>query len=152
MSLRRATLSSLRTCRTVKTVVKCKFLGCPSDPLVTSCVSDRQNCGKMQILRLTLATLSSLRACRILKTVVKRKFFASLIDPSVTSCVLDVQNCGKNDHFGSFFFENCRKHRAKRSFWKLCCMKFGGSLARNDPFKAFSEIWRTPRAKRSFFL
>ena len=28
----RATLSSLRACRTLKTVVKCKFWSCPSDP------------------------------------------------------------------------------------------------------------------------
>ena len=35
-----------------KTVVKCKFLGWPSDGFVTSCASDAQNCGKMQILGL----------------------------------------------------------------------------------------------------
>ena len=46
------TLSSLRACRTLKTVVKRKFFPSPIDPFVTSCVSDVQNCGKMQILRL----------------------------------------------------------------------------------------------------
>ena len=49
-SLRAATLSSLRTCRTLKTVVKCKFSRWPSNPFVTSDVSDAQNCGKLQIL------------------------------------------------------------------------------------------------------
>ena len=43
------TLSSLRACRTLKTEVKRKFLTSPIDPLVTSCVSDAQNCGKTQI-------------------------------------------------------------------------------------------------------
>ena len=43
------TLSSLRAHRTLKTVVKRKFVICLGDPLVTSCVSDAQNCGKMQI-------------------------------------------------------------------------------------------------------
>ena len=88
------TLLSLRACRTLKTVVKCKFLSWPSDPVVTSCASDAQNCGKMQIFELAeppfrhfmrvgrsklwqnanfsrrRATLSSLRACRTIKTVV----------------------------------------------------------------------------------
>ena len=44
------TLSSLRACRTLKTVVKRKFFTWPIDPFVTSDVSDAQNCGKMQIL------------------------------------------------------------------------------------------------------
>ena len=87
--------------------------------LVTSCVSDAQNCGKMRISELTdrpfhhfgrvgrsklwynanfsrrRSTLSSLRACRTVKTVVKYKFRSSRIDPFVTSCVSDAQNCGK---------------------------------------------------------
>ena len=45
------TLSSLRACWTLKTVVECKFLTSPSNPFVTSCVSDAQNCGEMQCLR-----------------------------------------------------------------------------------------------------
>ena len=89
----RATPSSLRTCRTLKTVVKRKFLSSPSDPFVTSDMSDAQvvkckfwmwpsnpfvtsdvsEAYKMEILRLRVATLSSL------------------------SCVSDAQNCGKMD-------------------------------------------------------
>ena len=75
----------------------------------------------------------------------------------------------RNDRFGSFFCENCRKHRAKRSFcelvlWKLseasretlvleaCSLKFRGSLARNDRFGSLCcEISRKPRRKRSFW-
>ena len=55
-------------------------------------MSDAQNCGKMDILRLRVATLSSFRACRMLKTVVKWTFWTSPSDPFVTSCVLDVEN------------------------------------------------------------
>ena len=43
------TLSSLRACRTLKTVVKRKFFMSPRDPFVTSDVSDAHNCGKTQI-------------------------------------------------------------------------------------------------------
>ena len=66
------TLSSLRACRTLKTEVKRKFLTSPIDPLVTSCVSDAQNCGKTQI-----------------------SHFAAF----VTSDVSDAQNCGKTQIF-----------------------------------------------------
>ena len=66
----RSTLSSLRACRTLETVVKCKFLGSPSDPFVTSDVSDAQNCGKTQIFELAS-------------------------DPFIISDVSDAQNCGK---------------------------------------------------------
>ena len=89
------TLSSLRACRTLKTVVKRKFLSSPIDPFVTPCVSDTQNCGKMQIHQLSGATLSSLRTCRTFKTVVKCKILGCPSDPLVTSCVSDAQNCGK---------------------------------------------------------
>ena len=65
------------------------------NPLVISCVSDAQNCGKTPILRLRVATLSSLRACWTLKTVVKCKLFMSPSDPYVTSCGLGAQNCSK---------------------------------------------------------
>ena len=75
----------------------------------------------------------------------------------------------RNDHFGSFFCQNCWSRRAKRSFWKLvreiskkpgtkrsfwklCSMKFGGSVARNDHFGSFfCQNCRTPRAKCSFW-
>ena len=63
----------------------------------------------------------------------------------------------RNDRFGSFFCENCRKPRAKRSFWKLvlwnfeeasretlvleaCSVKFRGSLARNDRFRLWNLV------------
>ena len=81
----------------LKTVVKRKFLTSPIDPFVTSDVSEAQNCGKVDILRLRVATLSSLRACRMVKTVVKWTFWTSPSDPFVTSCVADVENwcfCG----------------------------------------------------------
>ena len=66
------------------------------------------------------------------------------------------RSIARNDYFENFFCENCRKHRAKRSFWKLvlwkleeashetiflaaCSVKFRGSIARNDRFlEAFS--------------
>ena len=38
--------------RTPETVVKCKFSGSSRNPLVTSCSSDVQNCGEMQISEL----------------------------------------------------------------------------------------------------
>ena len=41
---------------------------------------------------------------------------------------------------------------AKRSFWKLCSMKFGGSSHENVRFGSlFCEISRKPRTKRSFW-
>ena len=73
----------------------------------------------------------------------------------------------RNDRFGSFFCENCRKHRAKRSFCELVLWNFEeashetivlvafsvkivGSIARNARFGSlFCEIWRKPRTKRS---
>ena len=93
------TLSSLRACRTLKTVVKRKFFTYRSDPYVTSDVSDVQNCGKMQILAPARATLSSLRTCRTRKTVVKCKFWMWPSNPFVTSDVSEAQNCGKMDGF-----------------------------------------------------
>ena len=74
----------------------------------------------------------------------------------------------RNDRFGSCFCENCRKHRAKRSFCELVLWNFEeashetivlgafsvkivGSIARNARFGSlFCEIWRKPRTKRSF--
>ena len=74
----------------------------------------------------------------------------------------------RNDHFGSFFCEDCRKHRAKRSFWKLvlwnlseashetiileaCSVKFRGSLARNDLFGSFFCEFRGSLARNDRF-
>ena len=69
----------------------------PSNPFVTSDVSEAQNCGKMDILRLRVATLSSLRACRMLKTVVKWTFWTSPTGPFRHFVCVDVENwcfCG----------------------------------------------------------
>ena len=75
----------------------------------------------------------------------------------------------RNARFGRSFCENCRKHRAKRSFWKLVLRNFEeaphetiilelssvkivGSFARNARSGSFfCEIWRRPRTKRSFW-
>ena len=57
---------------TFKTVVKCKFLGWPSDGFVTSRAS-------------------------ALKTVVKCKSLGWVSDFFITSCVLDTQTCGNLD-------------------------------------------------------
>ena len=81
----RATLSSLRTCRTFKTEVKRKFWNRPSNPFVTSDVSEAQNCGKTRIPRLTMADLCA-------KTVVKWTFLTGLDRTTV-------ENCGKMDVF-----------------------------------------------------
>ena len=113
-----ATLSSLRACRTLKTVVKRKFFAYRSDPYVTSCVSDAQNCGKMRILAPARETLSSLRACRTLKTVVKSKFLTSPIDPFVTLDVSDVQNCGKMQRSGRATLSSLRACRTLKTVVK----------------------------------
>ena len=106
------TLSSLRACRTLKTEVKRKFLTSPIDPLVTSCVSDAQNCGKIQISELAdrpfrqfgrvgrsncgkiqiseLADRPFRHFGRVGRS--KRKFFTWPSDPFVTLDVSDAQN------------------------------------------------------------
>ena len=60
----------------------------------------------------------------------------------------------RNEHFGSFFCANCRRHRAKRSFWNLVlcklseasheaiileafCVKIVRSIVQNDHFGSF---------------
>ena len=49
----------------------------------------------------------------------------------------------------ALFCEIWRKPRATRSFWKLCSVKYGGSLARHVRFgNLFFEIWGEPRTKR----
>ena len=48
----RATLNAKCECRMLKTVVKCKFSTSPRNRLGISCVSDAQNCGKMEIFYL----------------------------------------------------------------------------------------------------
>ena len=76
-----------------------------------------------------------------------------------------VGSLARNARFGCFFFEICKRLRAKRSleafFLKLeeaarktiileaFSVKYGRSLAQNDPFGSFfCEIWRKPRTKR----
>ena len=93
--------------RIVLVVFGCRDCTCGFDnPLVTSCVSDAQNCGKIEILRVRVATLLSFRACRMLKTVVKWTFGPSPTDPFVSVCVADVENwcfCGGAVVFCCFF-------------------------------------------------
>ena len=106
--------------------------------------------------------------------------FGCLVGPAGSLCGplnIGFEICGfgflfgsvaRNVHFGSFLFKIWKKPRTKRIFWKLLLLnleashettileassvKFGGSLARNDHFGSFfCEIWRTPRAKPSFW-
>ena len=44
----------------------------------------------------------------------------------------------QNDNFGSFLCENCRKHRAKRSFWKLCLSNLEEASHETIILEAFS--------------
>ena len=48
----RATLNAKSDRRTAETVAKCKFFGSSRNPFVTSCSSDIQNCGEMQMFEL----------------------------------------------------------------------------------------------------
>ena len=80
--------------------------------------------------------------------VVRGTFCFLRMNPFVGIGVSITRNCSETQILG----ENCRKHRAKLSFWEHCSVKFGGSLARNDHFgSSFCEIWRKHRAKRSFW-
>ena len=80
--------------------------------------------------------------------VVRGAFCFWRMNPLAGIGVSIARNCSETQILG----ENCRKHRAKRSFWKDCSMKFGGSLARNDHFGSFfCENCRKHRAKRSFW-
>ena len=80
--------------------------------------------------------------------VVPGTFFFWRMNPLAGSGVSIARNCSETQ----IFRENCRKHRAKRSFWKHCSMKFGRSLARNDHFGSFfCENCRKHRAKSSFW-
>ena len=54
LELAEATLNAKSDRRTPETVVKCKFSGSSRNPFVTSCSSDVQNCGEMQILPSTV--------------------------------------------------------------------------------------------------
>ena len=80
--------------------------------------------------------------------VARRTFCFCWMNPLVGFGGSMARNCGETQ----IFYGNCRKHRAKRSFWKLCFREFEGSLARNVRFGSlFCEISRKPRAERSFW-
>ena len=80
--------------------------------------------------------------------VVRGTFCFWRMNPLAGIGVSIARNCSETQIFG----ENCRKHRAKRSFWKHGSVKFEGGLARNARFgSSFCEIWRKHRAKRSFW-
>ena len=63
--------SSLRACRTLKTLLKRKFFTSPIDPFVTSCVSEAQNCGKRFFFTWPSNPFVT---CRTFKTVVRCDF------------------------------------------------------------------------------
>ena len=153
-----ATLSSLRARRTSKTEVKCesawvvwqpsrRFVlieGCEN---VTSCWSDVRNCGKMVIFVCRVLPRAScaglihfcVRRCSktwILKCGMARRcsethILLLLDEPSRRIRWVDGTKLWRN---ANFLWKLSEKHRAKRSFWKYCSMKFGGSLARKASF------------------
>ena len=91
---RDTTLSSLRARRTPKTVVKCEFCTLRSNPLVTACSSDAQNCGEMQIFTSPTQpsrhfVLADVQNCGEMRFSLRRR------NPLVTLCLSDVQNCGE---------------------------------------------------------
>ena len=86
--------------------------------------------------------------CEILKQPrTKRSFWNLLLwklsEASHETLVLEAfsvkfgGSLARNDHFGTFFCENCRKLRTKRSFWKLFFCEIWRPLARNDHFGSF---------------
>ena len=97
--------------------------------------------------------------------VVRSTFCFWRMNPLAGSGVSIARNCSETQ----IFRENCRKHRAKRSFWKLVrwnleeashetiileaiSCKIVGSVVRNARFGSlFCEIWKKPRTKRSFW-
>ena len=94
----RLTLSLLRTCRMLKTVVKRQFL--------TS-----------HFGRVERSKLWSLRTCRTLKTEGKRKFWRWSSNPFLTSDVSDAQNWGKSDIFDRTKPDYGEKLRWNGRFW-----------------------------------
>ena len=73
-------------------------------------------------------------SCKIVGSIVRNARFGSMVlwnlkEASHETLVLEASSVkfggslARNDPFGSFFCENCRKHRAKRSFWKLVLWK-----------------------------
>ena len=180
---RLATLSSFRAHRTSKTVVKCKFVTSSVNPLVTSCWSDVRNCGEMVsfvcrgLPRTSCAGFIHFCARRCSKTYILKFWMARRCSETHILLLLDEPSrrirrvhCTKlwrNANFlwkfseasretfvlEALFYKILRTPRTKRWFWKLCSMKFGGSLARNARFGSlFCEISRKPRTKRSLLF
>ena len=137
--LRSWTLSSLRAGQMSETVVKCWFLyaaGCPGRRALDS-----------YILVHAAVVKRTFWKCGWHAVVARRTFCFCWMNPLVGFGGSMARNCGETQ----IFFWNCRRLRAKRSFWKLCSMKIWGSFARNARFGSlFCEIWRKSRAKRSF--
>ena len=137
--LRSWTLSSLRAGQMSETVVKCWFLyaaGCPGRRALDS-----------YILAHAAVVKRTFWKCGWHAVVAIRTFCFFWMNPLVGFGGSMARNCGETQ----IFYGNCRRLRAKRSFWKLCSMKIWGSLARNARFGSlFCEIWRKSRAKRSF--
>ena len=164
---RLATLSSFRVHWTSKTEVKCKFVTSTVNPLVTSCWSEVRNCGKMLLFawrglsRTSCAGFIHFGARCCSKTCILKCGMARCCSETDILLLLDeplvgfggsmARNCGETRSV----YGNYRKHRAKRSFWKLlfyeiwrkshetlvleaCSVKFRGSLARNARFEACS--------------
>ena len=138
-----ATFNAKSDCRTPETVVKCKFSGRSRDPLVTSCSSDVQNCGEMQLSYVVRATLSSLRAGRTSETVVKRWFFYAAGDcrrHALISYNFTYAAVAKR----AFWHFGWHAAVAKRAFW-FCRMNplvgFGGSIARNCGETYILSFW-----------
>ena len=132
---------------------KLKFLTCPSDLFVTSCVSDAQNCGKMQISELSERPFRHFRVCRALKTVVKCKFVTSRGNPFVTSCVSDASKLWHNCNFFAIF----SRRRSTLSSLRACrtpqnCGKMQFFHVADRPFRHFVRVGRLKTvAKCNFF-
>ena len=138
--LRRWTLSSLRAGQMSETVVKWWFLYaacCPGLPALDSYIFAYAAVVKRGFWNVEWHAV-----------VARRTFCFCWMNPLVGFGGSMARNCGETQ----IFYGNCRGHRAKRSFWKLCCRKFEGSLARNVRFGSlFCEISRKPHTKRSFW-
>ena len=120
--LRSATLSSLRAGQMSETVVKWWFLYaacCPGLPALDSYIFAYAAVVKRGFWNVEWHAV-----------VARRTFCFCWMNPLVGFGGSMARNCGETQ----IFYGNCRKHRAKRSFWKLCSRKFEGSLARNVRF------------------
>ena len=117
-----ATLSSLRAGQMSETVVKCWFLyaaGCLGRRALDSYILAHAAVVKRAFWNFEWHAV-----------VARRTFCFCWMNPLVGFGGSIARNCGEMQ----IFCGNCRKHRARRSFWKYCSMKFGGSLARKASF------------------